>query len=136
MKQLGIILCLLCSFNFTWSQDAVTEYVDQYSSIAVSEMHRTSIPASIKLAQGILESNSGQSELARKSRNHFGIKCGSNWNGKSFYKEDDDHDRNGKLIPSCFRVYDNPESSFIGSLLGLKCFSKYGQSLFVKLVVP
>ena len=89
------------------------EYIDQYKDIAISEMHRTGIPASIKLAQGLLESNWGRSELARKANNHFGIKCGGVWNGDGYYLEDDDRDRNGKIIPSCFRVFDNVMESYI-----------------------
>ncbi len=88
-------------------------YIKRYAEIAVREMERTGVPASIKLAQGILESNSGKSTLARKAKNHFGMKCGSVWKGPTYYKEDDDFDENGKLIKSCFRVFDSGEESFI-----------------------
>ena len=93
--------CLICTLGF--SQDKVA-YIRKYQDIAIEEMKRTGIPASIKLAQGILESNCGQSELACKANNHFGIKCGGNWDGKSFQKEDDDYE-NGKLVESCFREF-------------------------------
>ncbi|MCB0375607.1 MAG: glucosaminidase domain-containing protein, partial [Sinomicrobium sp.] len=89
------------------------KYIDEYKDIAIREMERAGIPASIKLAQGILESNAGQSDLARRANNHFGIKCGDNWNGRTLHKKDDDYDATGKLIESCFRVYRNAEASFV-----------------------
>lgn len=76
-------------------------------------MERAGVPASIKLAQGILESNSGKSTLARKARNHFGMKCGSRWTGDTYYLEDDDYNDEGKLIKSCFRVYRKAKDSYI-----------------------
>jgi flagellum-specific peptidoglycan hydrolase FlgJ/LysM repeat protein len=89
-------------------------YLDIYKAIAIREMERTGIPASIKLAQGVLESDAGRSELASKYNNHFGIKCHSDWTGERFYKEDDDKDPvTGQLIKSCFRAYKNSEESFI-----------------------
>jgi flagellum-specific peptidoglycan hydrolase FlgJ/LysM repeat protein len=89
-------------------------YLDIYKAIAIREMERTGIPASIKLAQGILESDAGRSELSSKYNNHFGIKCHSDWTGERFYKEDDDKDPvTGQLIKSCFRAYKNSEESFI-----------------------
>lgn len=90
-----------------------SEYIDRFSEIAIAEMDRAGIPASIKLAQGILESNGGKSTLARKAKNHFGIKCHNDWKGKGYYIEDDDYDENGKLIKSCFRVYKNADASYI-----------------------
>ena len=87
-------------------------YIETYKHIAIAEMSRTGIPASIKLGQAILESNAGQSELSRKAKNHFGIKCG-NWQGKGYFIEDDDKDENGKLKKSCFRTFRTPEESFI-----------------------
>lgn len=87
-------------------------YIEQYKEIAIREMKRTGIPASIKLGQGILESAAGGSTLARRANNHFGIKCGGNWDGKKFYLEDDDYDDEGRLIESCFRAYRNGEASY------------------------
>ncbi len=81
------------------------EYIDKYKRIAVAEMERYGIPASIKLAQAILESGSGNSELARVSNNHFGIKCASGWQGQRTYHRDDNPN-------DCFRVYDDPTQSF------------------------
>lgn len=88
-------------------------YISQYSPIAVSEMKRIGIPASIKLAQGLLESDMGRSEMATQANNHFGIKCGPSWTGGTFYKLDDDLDTLGNIIQSCFRAYSRPEESFI-----------------------
>ncbi len=89
------------------------EYVQRYKDIAIAEMQRTGIPASITLAQGILESGSGRSELAVNANNHFGIKCSGNWTGRTYHKKDDDRDASGKLIESCFRRYERPEESFV-----------------------
>ncbi|MCL2327463.1 MAG: glucosaminidase domain-containing protein [Bacteroidetes bacterium] len=81
------------------------EYVERYAAIAIEEMQRTGIPASIKLAQACLESADGNSELARKSNNHFGIKCYSSWKGKRTYHDDDAKNE-------CFRVYETVLESF------------------------
>jgi LysM repeat protein len=88
------------------------EYIDRYKEIAILEMERAGIPASIKLAQGLLESGAGSSDLARRANNHFGIKCGSNWTGKTYYKKDDDVNDRGELIESCFRSYKNADFSY------------------------
>jgi len=80
-------------------------YIDHFKTIAIQEMNLYGIPASITLAQGLFESGSGNGELARVANNHFGIKCTSDWKGKSYYKDDDSHN-------DCFRVYDKPEDSF------------------------
>jgi hypothetical protein len=80
-------------------------YIEKYKKIAVEEMKRSGIPASITLAQGILESDNGNSSLAIKSNNHFGIKCHKNWNGKKVYHDDD---RNNE----CFRKYPDAEDSY------------------------
>lgn len=89
-----------------------SDYIESYKTIAVSEMIRTGIPASIKLAQAMLESDCGKSDLACKANNHFGIKCGNDWNGKSYKKEDDDYE-NGKLVKSCFREFRSVHESYI-----------------------
>jgi len=88
-------------------------YIERYKDIAIREMERAGIPASIKLAQGILESDSGQSTLARRVNNHFGIKCGANWKGETFYKEDDDYNDQGQIVKSCFRGYKNGDASYV-----------------------
>ncbi|MCB0532099.1 MAG: LysM peptidoglycan-binding domain-containing protein [Lewinellaceae bacterium] len=92
--------------------DIQLDYVQQYKNVALSEMQRAGIPASITLAQGILESASGRSELASNANNHFGIKCAGDWTGKTFYKKDDDRGADGQLIESCFRKYNDPQESF------------------------
>lgn len=79
-------------------------YIDTYAAIAVSEMYRSGVPASITLAQGLLESGAGRSRLATEGNNHFGIKC-HDWTGRKMYHDDD-------AKGECFRVYDAAESSF------------------------
>jgi hypothetical protein len=81
------------------------QYIDRFKAIAIQEMNLYGIPASITLAQGLYESGSGNSELAKVANNHFGIKCNSGWTGKSYFKDDDNHN-------DCFRVYDSPEDSY------------------------
>ncbi len=88
-------------------------YIEQYKYLAIQEMHRTQIPASIKLAQAILESQAGSSLLAIKANNHFGIKCGDRWTGGTYYLKDDDYDKHGNHIQSCFRAYSDPMESFM-----------------------
>jgi LysM repeat protein len=90
-----------------WSQNnsATTSYIMQYKAIAMKEMKRTGVPASITLAQAILESNSGESNLAKNHNNHFGIKCKSDWTGAKTYQDDD-------AKQECFRAYDAAEMSF------------------------
>lgn len=105
-----IFLGLILLGPWAIAQDPVA-YIRQYEDIAVSEMQRSGIPASIKLAQAILESNCGRSELACKANNHFGIKCGGDWDGRTYHREDDDY-RNGKLIKSCFREFDSVLDSY------------------------
>lgn len=96
-----------------WSQSQhYLDYIDKYKDIAIVEMERSGIPASIKLAQGILESDAGRSDLARRANNHFGIKCGNNWDGRTLWKKDDDYDDRGRLQESCFRSYRDVEASF------------------------
>lgn len=103
------------SFNIVSTDDneAALAYVDAYSELAVIEMYRSGIPASITLAQGLHESNNGLSKLAIEANNHFGIKCKTYWQGKTYFHNDDDYDASGNLIPSCFRSYDNAVASFV-----------------------
>ena len=93
-------------------------YIDQYKDIAISEMKRTGIPASITLAQGIIESNSGESNLALNYKNHFGIKCKSDWKGETTYQDDD-------TKQECFRVYPNSNASYIDHSNFLKTRPNY-----------
>jgi len=89
------------------------QYIEKYKELAIVEMHRKGIPASIKLAQAILESQSGTSSFSSASNNHFGIKCKSTWEGETYYHEDDDFDKKGNLIESCFRSYDRVLDSYV-----------------------
>lgn len=81
------------------------DYIEQYKKVAIQKMKEYGIPASITLAQGILESGSGNSRLARKANNHFGIKCHKDWDGKRFFMDDD-------AKHECFRKYKNPADSY------------------------
>ena len=104
-------ILMVCCYQLTLANGITQTYIHQYKSIAINEMNEFGIPASIKMAQAILESSSGTSSLAKESNNHFGIKCGSGWVGPKAYREDDDYD-NGLLVKSCFRAYDDPSQSF------------------------
>ena len=108
MKRfLTIILCLACGLSYAAQTPKSDQdiYIEKYSALAVEEMYRSGIPASITLAQGLLESGNGRSELALKSNNHFGIKCHNNWEGKKVYHDDDEKGE-------CFRKYPKPEDSY------------------------
>jgi len=97
---------------------SVHDYVSSYKDLAVSEMNRTGIPASITLAQGIIESDCGHSALAREANNHFGIKCHDDWAGPTI--RHNDNRRN-----ECFRKYPKPEESFYDHSDFLKSVSRY-----------
>lgn len=105
MKQLVFIFMLALSTMANAQREKVQNYVNQYKDLAMAEMRRTGVPASITLAQAILESQSGESKLAQKSNNHFGIKCKTEWTGEKTYHDDD-------LRQECFRVYPTVEDSF------------------------
>ena len=105
----ALILLVLSSVK---ANEHTPAYIEQYKTIVVNEMSRVGIPASIKMAQAILESGSGRSTLAKQSNNHFGIKCGSKWTGEEVYRHDDDY-KDGLLVRSCFRAYDDPAKSFM-----------------------
>ena len=100
-----LVLTLLAVESAAQSRQTREEYVDKYKHIAIEHMERYGIPASITLAQGILESDSGNSNLARRSNNHFGIKCKSDWKGDRVYHDDDARNE-------CFRKYDTVEESY------------------------
>ena len=108
MKQtLLLMLTLWTAIQTGWAQNNSTTiaYITQYKTIAMKEMKRTGVPASITLAQAIVESNSGESNLAKNHNNHFGIKCKSDWTGAKTYQDDD-------AKQECFRAYDAAELSF------------------------
>lgn len=91
--------------NPDFKSHTTLSYIDAFKSVAIEEMNKYGIPASITLAQGIIESGSGNSSLARFANNHFGIKCTSDWKGKGYYKDDDKAD-------DCFRVYKDARESY------------------------
>lgn len=114
---------LLSMFSFVmavsmWAQNNdYVAYINQYKDIAIEQMRKYRIPASITLAQGLLESGAGKSELARKSNNHFGIKCHS-WDGKRTYHDDDEKGE-------CFRVYKSVRDSYEDHSIFLATGSRY-----------
>src|SRR6476659_2230192 len=107
MKKLFLFafatITLLCVHAQTTS--TVQDYINTYKELAISEEIRSGIPAAITLAQGIIESEAGQSDLVRQSNNHFGIKCKDEWSGDKVYHDDD-------AKGECFRVYASAEESF------------------------
>ena len=108
MKKLKLLLILIISCLTLQAQTRNKQnedYIKKYRELAVEEMKKYHIPASITLAQGLLESGAGQSTLARKSNNHFGIKCGSDWRGKTVSHDDD-------ARGECFRAYKHPKESY------------------------
>ncbi|MBL6594112.1 MAG: glucosaminidase domain-containing protein [Flavobacteriales bacterium] len=113
-----IAIGLVISTNPAFGQEiSRKEYIEKYSSLAVKQMHQYKIPASITLAQGILESNNGNSRLATKANNHFGIKC-HGWEGKKIFADDDKKNE-------CFRNYKNVLESFVDHSLFLNKYSRY-----------
>ena len=106
-RFLILFLCILTSVvlnaQMRWNSK-YQAYIDKYKDLAISEMLKYNIPASITLAQGLLESGAGMSELTRKGNNHFGIKC-HGWTGRKTYHDDDERNE-------CFRAYENVFQSF------------------------
>ncbi len=111
--------------TFAQQKISVEEYILTYKDVAIQKMKEYGIPASITLAQGILESGSGNSELARKANNHFGIKCHKDWKGKTFHMDDDARDE-------CFRKYKNPEESYRDHSLFLTTRDRYADLFKLK----
>jgi LysM repeat protein len=122
IKYFLIIFISAYSFAANAQRVTVEEYIEQFKDIAINEMKRSGVPASITLAQGILESENGNSELVKKSNNHFGIKCKNNWTGESVTHDDD---ANGE----CFRAYTNAGDSYRDHSNFLKSSQRYA-SLF------
>jgi hypothetical protein len=102
----------------TYTPLTSVQYIERYKAIAIQEMKLYGVPASITLAQGLFESGSGHGTLARIANNHFGIKCTPEWQGQSYYKDDDSPN-------DCFRVYDRAEDSFRDHSLFLKNRKNY-----------
>jgi len=105
--------------------NSTIKYINTYKNTAMESMRKYKIPASITLAQGILESSSGNSQLTRKSNNHFGIKCHKGWKGKRVYHDDDKKD-------DCFRVYKDPATSFKDHSLFLTGRTRYAKLFKLK----
>ena len=105
LRKLLILLLLLPLGVMAQKKITVEEYIETYKDIAMKEMKDHGIPASITLAQGIIESGAGNSALAREAKNHFGIKCHKGWTGKTYTMDDDAKDE-------CFRKYKKAEDSY------------------------
>lgn len=106
MKRLFLLISLLVLSKFsaqTWATE--DQYIQKFAQYAVEEMEKYKIPASITLAQGLLETGGGQSRLALEGKNHFGIKCKEDWTGKTMKHTDD-------APNECFRVYEDPRQSY------------------------
>lgn len=101
---LTLSLCLATMAQMRWNA-TYQQYIDQYKDLAIEQMKRYHIPASITLAQGLLESGAGTSEMARKGNNHFGIKCHNTWTGRTVFYDDDAQNE-------CFRAYPNVYDSY------------------------
>lgn len=106
MKYIWTLIFFLNTVGAISGQNSRADYIKKYQLIAIEEMNRSGIPASITMAQACLESGDGNSELSRKSNNHFGIKCKSYWKGKKVYYDDDEKNE-------CFRKYKSVEESYI-----------------------
>lgn len=97
------LIILIVNLNFSKNQDIL--YIHKYAKFAIEEMHKYKIPASIKLAQALLETNNGESLLAKNANNHFGIKCKKKWNGEIYHHTDDKY-------MECFRKYSSIRDSY------------------------
>ena len=109
--------------HVVWNQ-RYQEYFDLYKDVAIEQQHKYGIPASITLAQGVLESGAGSSELTRRSNNHFGIKC-HGWKGRTSYHDDDERGE-------CFRAYDNAYDSFVDHSEFLRGSQRYSRLFKLK----
>ncbi len=105
MKKMILFVCVMFTLAAHAQKQKIESYINTYKEIAITEMMRTGVPASITLAQGILESQSGESDLVKGSNNHFGIKCKTEWTGEKMYHDDD-------AKGECFRVYPSADESF------------------------
>lgn len=112
----GLLLCNMASAQM--NAEKVQRYIATYKDLAMAEQQRSGIPAAITLAQGILESGAGESELAVNAANHFGIKCKSTWTGETYNHDDD-------LKDECFRKYTSAEASFRDHSEFLKSSGRY-----------
>ena len=115
-----MVLILLVCGGWTQTGNRLTRsaYFEKYKDIAIHEMKRSGVPASITLAQGALESGDGNSTLARQGNNHFGIKCHQDWNGRKIFQDDDEKNE-------CFRKYNSVEDSYRDHSDYLKSKTRY-----------
>ena len=115
---LALLCCLPMGAQIRWNQTYQT-YINQYKDLAIEQMLRYRIPASITLAQGLFESAAGRSDLVRQGNNHFGIKC-HNWTGPTQYHDDD-------ARGECFRVYQDARDSYEDHSKFLACQPRYAR---------
>jgi LysM repeat protein len=116
---LGFLFSIACpAFSQEAPNENIVKYIEQYAALAVKEMERTGVPASIKIAQGIHETNAGKSVLVLQSNNHFGIKCKSSWTGDKVYHNDD-------AEGECFRKYEDAKASYLDHSDYLKSQPRY-----------
>ncbi len=120
------LFVFLTSFAFGQEKISTEDYIKIYKDIAIEKMREYKIPASITLAQGILESGSGNSDLARKANNHFGIKCHKGWTGRTYIMDDDEKNE-------CFRRYRKAEESYHDHSLFLTTRDRYADLFKLKI---
>ncbi len=118
IRLLSVFLFCVVAVHAQKRNTRYTDYIARYSDLAVEQMRLHKIPASITLAQGLLESGAGTSKLARISHNHFGIKCGGSWNGPTVRHTDD-------APNECFRAYKHPRESYEDHSLFLTRGARY-----------
>lgn len=130
MKRFIFLLFLLSGALFSAHSQSISwnksfqDYFDLYDDVAIEQMEKYGIPASITLAQGVLESGAGKSELATKGNNHFGIKC-NGWTGRKTYHDDDEKGE-------CFRAYNNAYESYVDHSVFLKSSARYSRLFELK----
>jgi LysM repeat protein len=113
-----LLSCACTAFSQEAPNENIIKYIEQYAALAVKEMERTGVPASIKIAQGIHETNAGKSDLVMQSNNHFGIKCKSSWTGEKVFHNDD-------AEGECFRKYEDAKASYLDHSDYLKSQPRY-----------
>ena len=130
VKLFYLVLFLICSTNSEVIAQSLNKtylaYIEKYKDEAIRQQKRHKIPASITLAQGLLESGAGNGQLAKESNNHFGIKCHDTWKGEKVYYDDDEKGE-------CFRKYDNPMQSYEDHSLFLTSRPRYAELFELKI---